>query len=726
MPHTWGGLRPIACTAALLGLGSTYAHAAEPVLPEQTVQERAEALDPAATPYATEVVDRATIERKQILDIRDATSDMVNVEVPRAPRRGAGISGTTGREGNTGFEIRGLGGNRVQMLVDGIPQPEADSFMNSHSFGRDYVDPLMLSGIEVHKGASTVGVPSGGVAGMVQMRTLSPGDLLGADKLFAGRALLGWRSENRGWNTGAAVAGKASEQVQWLLAAHGERSHATETMGHIGGTGLQRTKANPEDNHRYSLLGKLVLRPDGRQRHVFTAELRDKDGHVTNLHDFDNGTTRSHEDDIDSQRKRLSWQGEWQLDAPAADKLKAYAAWQDSSSSQRLNIDTSNRGQRLRHHRYNEQLLQLGLQAHKRIGTHGLHYGADVYRMKNDSQSLSTDSGVTTAVPKGPDTRTTQWGLFVEDHWDLGPWMLKPGLRYTSVDIDADASSIDMGQSGAQPVSKRFSAWLPQMGVQWQPLDDLQLFASYVRGFRAPTSGELNNFFGNVTPYYGYYILPNPDLKAETSNNFELGLRDAHGPLQWEVTGFYARYRNFIERYADAGSQGTFPVISLMRSRNQSKATIKGLELRGRAELGHSWGGQWVARAAYGYAKGTGENGQGLESISPQHLKLHIGQQAARWQWELGMTHTAAKQRKDMPSDSRVLFLPPSHTVLDLDAQWQLRKHLRLNVGLHNLTDRKYWKWSDVRDVTATAEHAAIDAYSQPGRNLRISLVAEF
>ena len=70
---------------------------------------------------------------------------------------------------------------------------------------------------------------------MVQMRTLSPGDLLGADKLFAGRALLGWRSENRGWNTGAAVAGKASEQVQWLLAAHGERSHATETMGHIDG-----------------------------------------------------------------------------------------------------------------------------------------------------------------------------------------------------------------------------------------------------------------------------------------------------------------------------------------------------------------------------------------------------------------------------------------------------------------------------------------------------------
>ena len=64
--------------------------------------------------------------------------------------------------------------------------------------------------------------------------------------------------------------------------------------------------------------------------------------------------------------------------------------------------------------------------------------------------------------------------------------------------------------------------------------------------------------------------------------------------------------------------------------------------------------------------------------------------------------------------------------MLDWTAQVALRKDLRLNVGLYNLTDKKYWNWSDVRGVTAAAERAAIDAYSQPGRNVRVSMVLDF
>lgn len=61
--------------------------------------------------------------------------------------------------------------------------------MNSHSFGRDYVDPLTLSGIEVHKGASRIDMPSGGIGGSVNLRTLAPSDLLQGGKTLAGRAL---------------------------------------------------------------------------------------------------------------------------------------------------------------------------------------------------------------------------------------------------------------------------------------------------------------------------------------------------------------------------------------------------------------------------------------------------------------------------------------------------------------------------------------------------------
>lgn len=119
-------MRPcLAAMWACVSVGTALAaDGSAPALPETTVAapaQQADALDPAQTPYATELLNRAEMERQQVLDIRDATRDMVNVEVPRQPKRGTGISGVTGRAGNSGFEIRGLGGNRVLTLVDGIP-----------------------------------------------------------------------------------------------------------------------------------------------------------------------------------------------------------------------------------------------------------------------------------------------------------------------------------------------------------------------------------------------------------------------------------------------------------------------------------------------------------------------------------------------------------------------------------------------------------------------------
>lgn len=715
--------------AAVQQLAARALHSGEGQLPLTTVTEQAQALDmldPAHTPYATEQLDRAEMERQQVLDIRDATREMVNVEVPRQPARGSGIGGTTGREGNTGFEIRGLGGNRVQTLVDGIPQPEADSFQGSHSFGRDYVDPLTLSTIEVHKGVSPVYMPAGGIAGAVNMRTLVPADLLHGGRVLAGRALLGWRSESQGLTAGAVLAGRASEQLQWLFALNGDWSDEVETMGTVGGTGLKRTKANPQDQRRSSALAKLVYQVNADQAHTLTAERRSQTTWIDNLHDFANGSTKSHTDRNESTRSRVSLKSDFRLNAAVADQVSSYLAWQDSSSTQTLKVDTTSLGLRVREHSYDERLLQAGIQARKQLGPHALHFGMDLSRMDSDSQSLSTDRRVVKAVPKAPNTQTTRWGVFVQDSVELGRLSIKPGMRYESVDIKADAASINMGASRATAVSKRFDALMPQLGALWRLDGGVQLFANYARGFRPPSAGELNNFFGNVTPFFGYYILPNPNLKAESSNNFDLGLRGTEGVLQWEADAFYGKYRNFIERYAQAGTVGRSPVITLLQSRNQARATIKGVELKAKVELGRSWGGGWQLRGGYGYTKGTGENGQGLESISPHQIKLGLGQKAAGWNWQLTASHTAAKKKGDMPKTSSALFLSPSFTVLDLTAQMELRKGLRLNLGLFNLTDEKYWNWADVRGVTLRAERDAIDAYSQPGRNLRVSLVMDF
>lgn len=56
--------------------------------------------------------------------------------------------------------------------------------------------------------------------------------------------------------------------------------------------------------------------------------------------------------------------------------------------------------------------------------------------------------------------------------------------------------------------------------------------------------------------------------------------------------------------------------------------------------------------------------------------------------------------------------------------QWRPRSNVRLNLALNNLTNQKYWRWADVYGQAANSP--TIDAYTQPGRNIKIALTADF
>ena len=65
-------------------------------------------------------------------------------------------------------------------------------------------------------------------------------------------------------------------------------------------------------------------------------------------------------------------------------------------------------------------------------------------------------------------------------------------------------------------------------------------------------------------------------------------------------------------------------------------------------------------------------------------------------------------------------YVAPAYSVFNLRANWQPRKDLNLNVGIGNLFDKKYWRWSDVRGVEAASP--VLDAYTGPGRNISVTL----
>ena len=127
--------------------------------------------------------------------------------------------------------------------------------------------------------------------------------------------------------------------------------------------------------------------------------------------------------------------------------------------------------------------------------------------------------------------------------------------------------------------------------------DQLAVFLNYADGFKAPAPSQVNNAF--VNPIQNYLSIPNPNLKPETSETVEGGVRlsgPAFGGGRWNVglTGFSGRYRNFIDQVQVSGSftptdPGVFQVINI------GQVKLAGAELQGRIELDNGFGGQLAA-----------------------------------------------------------------------------------------------------------------------------------
>jgi hemoglobin/transferrin/lactoferrin receptor protein len=108
---------------------------------------------------------------------------------------------------------------------------------------------------------------------------------------------------------------------------------------------------------------------------------------------------------------------------------------------------------------------------------------------------------------------------------------------------------------------------------------------------------------------------------------------------------------------------------------------------------------------------------------------------AAKDAWGLRLTATthARQNRVDSSAilalwDGRppapVQFVPGGVTLFDVTGYVNFTKTLRLSAGLYNVTDRQYWYWQDVRELSST--RADLTRFTQPGFNSRVTLTLSF
>ena len=714
-------LLAIAVAAPAFGAEDEEVAAATEVSPVSVVATRTEkAAD--ETPATVSVITAGQIDDQLAADIKDLVRYEPGVVVRTSPARFGAALGTGGRDGNSGFNIRGLEGNRVLILVDGVRTPDAFSF-GAQNVGRgDFSDLSLMKRVEILRGPGSALYGSDGVAGVVAFTTKDPADFLRAGRDFAVQGTAQYSSADEGLSTGLVGAGQFGDFGMMLAYNHREASE-TETQGSSNVVGSLRDTANPTSIESDAWLAKLTFAPNDNNSFRLTAETFDRQVQTDVLSGRSASVLDLYGDDT-TTRDRVSV--DWRYSGEGVISSAFVAAyWQSATTEQFTFEDRNPAADRTRLNTFDNEVWGLSAEAHSTFGAHRLTYGADI--------SLTTQEGVRdgTVPPFGetypirafPVTDYTLAGVYIQDEISLldGRVTLFPALRADYYDLEPEAdSALPVGFVGASQSDSHLS---PKFGAVWKIGSGWSLYGNYAEGFKAPAPSQVNNSFSNLSSFYT--SIPNPDLKPETSRTFEAGVRWTNDRVFLGFTAFTGDYDDFIEQVLVSGSF-TAADPAVYQYVNIGSVEISGWELSGRADLGKGFS----ANLAAAWAEGEGTSGgttTPLASIEP--FKIVAGltwrEEGGRFGGQFNLTHGAGKDEdKAGVTCSPSCFVPGQYTTADLTGWVAIGETAVIRAGVFNLTDEKYWNWSDVRGLSSTS--LVKDAYTPPGRNYGVSLTLRY
>ncbi|WP_149088346.1 TonB-dependent receptor [Pseudomonas prosekii] len=708
-----------------------------------------------SVPATVSVQTRDELDRNNVNSIKE----LVRYEP------GVSVGGAGQRSGLTGYNIRGIDGDRVLTQVDGVQVP--DSFFNGPyaQTNRNYVDPEIVKRVEILRGPASVLYGSNAIGGAVSYYTLDPDDIIKPGKDVGARLKSGYSSADESWLTSGTVAGRTGD-FDGLLHLSQRNGHETDSYGEHGGSGLNRTEANPEDVRTTNVLAKLGWNYADDARLGLTYE-KYKDDRDTNQLSAVGGPfnagrgfgfykSRTGNDTV--SRERFGIEHSFGLDSALADNIKWSLNYQIAKTDQSTEeiYAPSRTVLRERDTTYKDRQWVFDAQADKSFAIastdHTVTYGTTIKQDK--VTGLRTGSGTCLSVAGAcrvigapsaadspapasdfPDPTINSYSLFAQDQISWGNWTFLPGARYDYTQLKphiTDEFLATADQSGNGVVSDQTKTWhrlSPKFGTTYSFNDHYTWYGQYAEGFRTPTAKALYGRFENLSG--GYQVAPNPDLEPEKSKSYETGLRGQFDAGTFDVAVFYNKYRDFIDENAitPGYSETTF------QTNNIKHATIKGVELKGRLNLdtlGAPTGLYSQGSLAYLYGRND-DSGEPLNSVNPLTGVFGLGYDQDNYGALLSWTLVKRKDRVDSssfktPDGTSTQFKTPGYGVLDLAGFYKVTDDVTLNAGLYNLTNKKYWQWDDVRGYDSVGEAsvtqpANLDRLTQPGRNFAINLV---
>jgi hemoglobin/transferrin/lactoferrin receptor protein len=683
-------------------------------------------------PRMVTVTTAEEIQELGARNIGDVFKDSPDITVPQQTGRFSLAIGSQGRGGQESINIRGLQGNNVLLLVDGIRVPNQFSFGSLSSGRGNFLDVDGFRKIEVVRGPSSTQYGSDGLAGIVHFQTFNPSDFIqpGMDK--GGFARTGYSSVDNSSNTTFAYAGK-TQDVQGMVLGNIQSGHQLENQGSNYSTGINRSAPNSADYRNWYLLSKALVRINSASSVGITYESQNLTQNVSNLSDLSSAVATSTASDT-TPRDRIS--GEYHYRDFANEVIQAAKVMiylQDASVTQKSYQESAAAGgrsypwrSRTNTYSQNTKGINASLESNTTaLINQRLSYGLDWSSADISSQINAAGNG--TSITPAPPSQYDLGGAFFQSEMAFGDLMLIPAIRFDAYSIKPQ-TGIAATNSG--------SAVSPALGAVWNWVPVFRPFINWGQAFGAPTPDQALSTHANSGPGQNYRLVANPNLKPQTGNGIELGSRGRTGAWRYQVSAYANNYDDFIAQVTTQGSTLSPLDPAILQYQNLNKVSIRGWDVR----TDWAFAERWQANAAMAYSNGQQiQNGitAPLNTIQPLRAVLGMRYDAIKWGAFANLVWNQGKAASNVNFNSNTggtanQFLTPASTILNLTGYWKPAKQITVNFNVNNVFNSTYWNWAGVQGSVTTVSSpmynaaAAQQSATAAPRNAQISLRYDF
>ena len=624
----------------------------------------------AAETDLSEVVVTASAFRASVQDVvqpvtvlsGEALHQQLGSSIGETLARQPGVSATYFGPAASRPLIRGLGGERVQVLEDGVGALDVSALSEDHAVS---AEDAVARQIEIMKGPATLLYGSGAVGGAINVVTRRIPQALPTRGATGNLELRGDSASRER----SAIATVDIGQDGYAFHADGY-DRRTDDVSIPGGR-----LANSDSRGTGGSVGSSLIGDNGYVG-ASVSHFADNYG-IPQAAGSPPGGPR-----IDMRQDRYALRGEWAPDSGLVERLRVAATHSDYTHAE---IEPTGDIGTLFTQAGNELRLTADHRAGGLKGTVGLQY------RQIDFQAQGEEVFV-------PPSLTRTLGAFAFEQYETDAVTMEGGLRVERQTTTPDKATA-LPAVGTTGVSG-------SLGALWRLTPTLSVTANVTQSERQPAAPELyaNGPHGATSQY----IVGDPGLRSESALSVDLGLRGT-SRVNWALSVYRTDFSNFIYLAPTPDRRDDLPAFNY----RQAGATFQGFEAVAELPLIEREAGALGLRVSSDYVRGQLRHGGDLPQVPPLRFGGELRWTAADW-------NAGVSAWRYLQQDKVATYETPTagYTLLgiSLNRHWQLA-HGSLHAFLTG---------SNLADQVARRHSSPLkDIAPLPGRSVTVGLRLE-